>query len=237
MNSRAGNEGRWPLLALRLCCSLVFACDGDPTKPPVVVDPDVDPVTVQLVFPGLRAEATTAGADSIPAIRESAQTDSFTVAFWDGEGKVFVPGPDDRVEINVGSGLEVVSVEDSAFALRGLSGAQTSVQVSVLTSTRTRFEAAAFSMAVHALPTSVVIAAGDNTSTATVSAADGSLYLDTEDALELVVTLMDSESQELPLLRGESLALEFLGEGTAATIVSTADSLTLRGRVPGVDSV
>jgi hypothetical protein len=83
---------------------LVFACDGDPTKPPVVVAPADDPVTGQWAFPGLRAEATTAGADSIPAIRESAQTDSFTVAFWDGEGQVFVLGPDDRVEINVDGG-------------------------------------------------------------------------------------------------------------------------------------
>jgi hypothetical protein len=83
-------------------------------------------------------------------------------------------------------------------------------------------------MAVHALPTSVVLAAGNNTSTATVSAADGAFHLDTEDALELEVTLMDSEGEELPLLRGESLALEFLGDGTAATLIGTADSLPIR---------
>ena len=85
---------------------LVWGCGKDVTEPPpdIDIEPDVDPVTVQLVFPGLRAEATAASADSIPAIRETQLTDSFTVAFWDGNGQVFVPGPDDRVEINVGAG-------------------------------------------------------------------------------------------------------------------------------------
>ena len=86
---------------------LVSGCGKDVTEPPpdIDIEPDVDPVTVQLVFPGLRAEATAASADSIPAIRETQLTDSFTVAFWDGNGQVFVPGPDDRVEINVGAGF------------------------------------------------------------------------------------------------------------------------------------
>ena len=88
---------------------LVSGCGKDVTEPPpdIDIEPDVDPVTVQLVFPGLRAEATAASADSIPAIRETQLTDSFTVAFWDGEGQVFVPGPEDRVEITVGAGLEI----------------------------------------------------------------------------------------------------------------------------------
>jgi len=88
---------------------LVSGCGTEVTEPPpdIDIEPDVDPVTVQLVFPGLRAEATAASADSIPAIRETQLTDSFTVAFWDGEGQVFVPGPEDRVEITVGAGLEI----------------------------------------------------------------------------------------------------------------------------------
>ena len=86
---------------------LVSGCGKDVTEhpPDIYIKPDVDPVTVQLVFPGLRAEATAASADSIPAIRETQLTDSFTVAFWDGNGQVFVPGPDDRVEISVGAGF------------------------------------------------------------------------------------------------------------------------------------
>ena len=229
---------------------LFLACDDDATKPTTDLDPvtvqdddatkpttDIDPVTVQLVFPDLRAQATAAGADSIPAIREDQQSDSFTVAFWDGEGQVFVPGPEDRVEITVGAGLELISAGESVFVLRALSAAQSSVRVAVVSATRIRFEAAAFLLAVHALPTSVVLAAGDDTVTATVSAADGAFLLDTEDALALVVILRDSGGRELPLLQGESLSLEFLGEGTAATVVSTAESLTLRGRLPGADSV
>ena len=218
---------------------LVSGCGKDVTEPPpdIDIEPDVDPVTVQLVFPGLRAEATAASADSIPAIRETQLTDSFTVAFWDGNGQVFVPGPEDRVEINVGAGLEVVSAGDSAFALRGLSGAQASLQVSVVSPTRIRFEAAAFSVAVLALPTSVVLAAGSDALTATVSAVDGTFRIDTDDALALVVTLEDSTGQELAFLQGESVALEFLGDGTVATLVPEGDSLTLRGRLPGTDSV
>ena len=104
---------------------LASACNDDVTPPPDI-DPDIDPVTVQLVFPDLRAEATAARSDSIPAIRETAQTDSFTVAFWDGEGQVWVPGPEDRVELNLGAGLEVVPVGESAFLLKGLSAAQSS---------------------------------------------------------------------------------------------------------------
>ena len=135
---------------------LVSGCGKDVIElpPDIDIEPDVGPVTVQLVFPGLRAEATAASADSIPAIRETQLTDSFTVAFWDGNGQVFVPSPDDRVEIAVGAGLEVVPGGGSAFALRGLFGAQATVQVSVLSGTRVRFEAAAFSIAVLALPTS-----------------------------------------------------------------------------------
>ena len=136
-----------------------------------------------------------------------------------------------------GAGLEVVSAGDSAFALRGLSGAQASVQVSVVSPTRIRFEAAAFSVAVLALPTSVVLAAGSDTLTATVSAVDGTFRIDTDDALALVVTLEDSTGQELAFLQGESVALEFLGDGTVATLVPEGDSLTLRGRLPGTDSV
>ena len=136
-----------------------------------------------------------------------------------------------------GAGLEVVSAGDSAFALRGLSGAQASVQVSVVSPTRIRFEAAAFSVAVLALPTSVVLAVGSDTLTATVSAVDGTFRIDTDDALALVVTLEDSTGQELAFLQGESVALEFLGDGTVATLVPEGDSLTLRGRLPGTDSV
>ena len=121
----------------------------------------------------------------------------------------------------------------SAFALRGLFGAQATVQVSVLSGTRVRFEAAAFSIAVLALPTAVVLAVGSDTLTATVSDADGASRIDTDDALALVVTLEDSTGQELAFLQGESVALEFLGDGTVATLVPEGDSLTLRGRLPG----
>jgi len=38
-------------------------------------------------------------------------------------------------------------------------------------------------------------------------------------------------------LQGESVALEFLGDGTVATLVPEGDSLTLRGRLPGTDPV
>ena len=92
-------------------------------------------------------------------------------------------------------------------------------------------------MAVLALPTSDVLAAGSDTLTATVSAVDGTFRIDTDDALALVVTLEDSTGQELAFLQGESVALEFLGDGTVATLVPEGDSLTLRGRLPGTDSV
>jgi uncharacterized protein (AIM24 family) len=88
-------------------------------------------------------------------------------------------------------------------------------------------------VAVLALPTSVVLAVGSDTLTATVSAVDGTFRIDTDDALALVVTLEDSTGQELAFLQGESVALEFLGDGTVATLVPEGDSLTLRGRSSG----
>ena len=215
---------------------MAFACNDsviDPPPPPDVVDP----VTVQLGFPGLRAEATASGAVSLPPLRETLQTDSFYVAFWDGSGEVFVPAAEDRVEITVGAGLELVPAADSFFVLRGAAAAPSSVQVSVVAPTRTRFQAEAFTMQVHGLPASVSLVAGSDTLTATASAADGAFHLDTDDELALTVGLRDSAGQELEPLEGEALVVELVRGGGAVRLTSDGGLFTLEGRLVGDDSI
>ena len=212
---------------------LALACDDEGVEP----DVPLDPITVQLVFPDLRAEATAFGAVTLPAIRETFQTDSFQVAFWDGSGQVFVPDPEDRVEITVGGGLELISAGNSFFVLRGVSAAQSSVQVSVVAPSRSRFEAAAFPMVVHALPTSVLLVAGNDTLTATGSAADGAFHLDTDDVLTLVVSLRDSTDQALAPLESERLAVEVVQGGGAVLLTSDGESWSIAGGLVGTDSI
>jgi hypothetical protein len=215
---------------------VAFACNDsviDPPPPPDVVDP----VTVQLGFPGLRAEATASGAVSLPPLRETLQTDSFYVAFWDGFGEVFVPAAEDRVEITVGAGLELVPAADSFFVLRGAAAAPSSVQVSVVAPTRTRFQAETFTMQVHGLPASVSLVAGSDTLTATASAADGAFHLDTDDELALTVGLRDSAGQEREPLEGEALVVELVRGGGAVRLTSDGGLFTLEGRLVGDDSI